>query len=234
MEADARDRRLMPSGRTPITFRRVCMQARQGWRAVRFLGLSTRRSCFSSRGNARSAEMNPRLLVLLLLSGCAINPGHVNQSKSVFDGSTEIRISPAWVDNPNYFKIGWRLGAFRSTRMPEGAATLEAFTVSPTAPGKAVSFNFDGQVERLIAIQEEMRSERIGDQLLLGRRFEVKIAFLERLASATNVTARIETTQGYLAGVISSDAPTTFRPALRKLLARLATLSSETSGSPSK
>ena len=162
------------------------------------------------------------LLSLLLLTGCASMPGHVESSRSEFDGTSQVAVERAWV------YTGWKavpfgLGVHHTTAMSSNDVVIVAWSGSGNiAGGASLGFSFNGQITNLVSIDSynEITSGP-GPYVWSSKRYAVDVAFLTRLVTESNVTARLHLDRSYIEGRISSDAPTTIRPALRKFMARL-------------
>lgn len=162
------------------------------------------------------------LPLFALLTGCATLPGHVASTRSEFDGRQTLSMDRAWV------YTGWKaspfmLGVHHTSNMSSNEAVLTAYSGAGQIEGGAsLGFSFSGQITNLATFDGYNDAEAgPGPYVWLSRRYTVSLDFLQRLLVETNVTVRLQLHRNYIEGRISSDAPTTFRPALRKFLARL-------------
>jgi hypothetical protein len=173
---------------------------------------------------------NLLLVPLCLVIGCAGTPGNTSKSVSTFDGSTQIKVEPAWVFN-GWSATGFKLGLYRNSSMPEDKVIMVAVAkgAESIADGESLRFNFNGEIIGLTSIDTttDVRFEPGVYTSLLStpgtswssKRYETDIAFTKRLVNETNVTVRLELARDFMEGRISSDAPTTVRPAFRRFLA---------------
>lgn len=87
----------------------------------------------SSRFNRNLAQAIPMrvylLIFFLLLTGClSTTPGHITVTESEFDGTTQVKMTPAHIESMNQM----RLGALWHSKMPEDSLMLIASTQGAT------------------------------------------------------------------------------------------------------
>lgn len=176
------------------------------------------------------------LAALAFLCGCAQLPGHVSTTQSHFDGATQVSAAPAWVDKSwQHFDGagGLKLGVYRNSSMPAGDLVLVAVVkgAEQIAPGRALAFNVDGDIFTVEPLDDstDVRFEPgvyNGVASMPGahwssKRYAITVDQLGALVAGGRVSCRLNLDRSYVDGIISSDAPTTCRPAFRRFLAKV-------------
>ena len=157
------------------------------------------------------------ILILPWLAGCIGMPGQLSSSKSVFDGSREIRIEPAWVSQ-GWSPMSFKLGLYRNSNMESNRAMLVALGTENISDGRSLKFNIDGEVIALESIDRVSEISSQGPNVFYSKRYEIDLTLPKRLVTGSNVTVRIEYFRSHEDGTFSKDDPFSARPAFRKFI----------------
>lgn len=151
-------------------------------------------------------------LLFLFLGACAAGPWAIREYVSAFDGATETKIGPVYIDED----LGIYL--FRRSTAPEDHAVLTVFIAELRSfeSDPAVRFKIDGEVVPLDSIDPLTlyRTEPgySGSGIYLAptqwseKRYSVDRAFLRRILSARDVVVRVDLDNGrYVEGVFAPE-----------------------------
>lgn len=172
--------------------------------------------------------------IVLLLSGCMTMPGDLIESKSEFDGATEISIMPAHLPAAGDKLASFvSMGLSRRSTMPQDEIILEVVSgiAESFAPGESLHFRIDGEKVSLKSFDELTDfgvtsgfaggGHYVPPRSFSSKRYRIDRVFLERILSAKEVLVRLDLRKGYLEGVFSKDGWTTARPAFREFFQRV-------------
>jgi hypothetical protein len=157
------------------------------------------------------------LALLAVCAGCG-TAGQLAVTKSDLNQAEQISFEPAWVDHG--LASSFRIGAHRNSKMPPGDVVLTVLTRGGKliADGPSLKFSINGTITILTSIDETTRIESGYSDVWGSKRYEVKVDFLHALVESSNVMCRLELDRSFVEGVVSTDNPTTLRPALRRFL----------------
>lgn len=169
------------------------------------------------------------MMTLLLVFGCMPipqniaeipgMPGYINEKVSQFDDARELVMVPAWTDGPV------RLGLFWRSTMPDDSVHVRA-RLKGAHNIDVLRFNVDGEfiafdpVDSMTNIWTEAGTRYTSPTNWSEREYEVSRQFIERIISAERVVVRLDTTQGYMEGVFSTDYQTA-RQSFRRFHSRV-------------
>lgn len=170
----------------------------------------------------------------LILSGCMTMPGDLIESKSEFDGATEISVIPAHLPAAgDKFASFVSMGLYRRSTMPQDEIILEVVSgiAESFAQGESLHFRIDGEKVSLKSFDELTDfgvtsgfaggGHYVPPRSFSSKRYRIDRVFLERLLGAKQVLVRLDLRRGYLEGEFSKDGPTTARPAFREFFKRV-------------
>jgi len=167
------------------------------------------------------------VLGCVLLAGCSTMPGDVNSTKAMLDGERQIQVHPGWLYAGGMKSPSLKLGGFWSEKSPD-AFNLEVL-VPGVEPISAVKIGLDGEVVELKISGLDQRHDRLTPE---GAPFNVTVArcpvsldFVQRMVGSKKVVLRMHLAADYVEGVFSFDQLTYARPAFRKALKQIPTVS---------
>lgn len=154
------------------------------------------------------------LLVFALLQGCgAAWPNNIKETKSTFDGSQEVLMSPGFVfRGPGAFDgADFKIGAHWSSTAPDRVslkAEIQSVTVN-IQNDDGLQFNIDGEFVKLSSHKAttDFDTEVINGNVYKSssRPFATNLELLDRLLNGRVVMVKLVTGGGYLEGELTAD-----------------------------
>ena len=162
------------------------------------------------------------LLLCLVLAGCVTLPGAITERVSGFDKTKEIIMKPAQV-NDGFLNLNTviLLGLYRTSKMAEDEATLEAIVLGAYnfSNKESLQFNIDGEKVYLESMDLLTNIETVTGgtyaQNESSKRYLVKKDFIKRLIDGKGVWVRVNLARDYVEGKFSVDGMAAVRPAFR-------------------
>jgi len=170
------------------------------------------------------------LFMMVLLSGCVTLQdlaSHVDKSKSEFDGTTQIMVSPNWVGS--YAKMG----VLWNSKMPKDEVLLLVSIANKGSiqSDKSLHLNINGKIVDLQPIDEAAKLEvssgfvnqfsYVAPSTWSTRRFKIPTSLIKELTDANQALWRIELGQESLEGAFTPDHFGVIK-AIRQLLGDIA------------
>ncbi len=174
------------------------------------------------------------LFMILLFIGCAGTPnmpgmpGYISESTSAFDGSKQLSMEPAWLDD----SIA-KLSLLKSTKM-KGDKLVLTVIVKGTYTFRrfeSLHFNVDGEIVSFKSIDSITNIETSPGFSGSGfyfppsnwsfKRYIITEDFLKHIISAERVVVKIELSKTFVEGVFSKDDFRLARPAFIEFYKKL-------------
>ena len=148
-------------------------------------------------------------------------PGNITKSRSEFDGTERIIMTPAFLCNEGMFGPCLnKLGLLRSSNMAPGEVYISVEVTGTTAIywDNSLQFNIDGEKTSLSSFDTTTRFgfDNQTRTAFSARSYKTDKQFIERLLAGRRVAVRIVTQSGVTEGVFSQDIATSARPAFRE------------------
>lgn len=171
----------------------------------------------------------PLMLSVVILTSCGLqSPGHITQTTSIFDGTKQLIMEPAWLYNSTI-----KLALFKSSKMPDEKLLLTAVVRGSHIfdDDPSLHFNIDGEILSLSSV-DRLRDVHTSESFTgsgfyvapsnwSSKDYLVDVPFIEKIVAADDVYVIVELTDSYAEGVFSNDAPITARQAFKDFLRQI-------------
>lgn len=160
-------------------------------------------------------------------------PGFISEDVSEFDGTTQIKMVPAQIDDSG---TGVRLGLFHNTKMRPNSIVLTAVVsgVHRFSDGKSLHFNIDGDVVSYASIDSSTdfstSSGFVGSGIYIppsnwsSKDYLVDKDFVVRITQAERVIVKVDLKKTFVEGPLSGDSLFIAMPAFKEFLLKMETL----------